>query len=380
MGFRNKDIFSLLLICGTYLSRPSNFDANELICPLLGVFLCLLAYDIRQAAPVMSKIAVKPFSEHETNRLKRAYRESFDKRGLRYLRTQPGNCVLPTAYERFKAHFATFNLREDDVYIRTFPKNGTTWIAELVWNVMNNVDLDDAKAVSLLKRVPFIESPVLQDAVDDALQPSDIHEIKLMETMPSPRILKTHLPLCLLPTGLLNECKVVSCLRNPKDSIVSFYHHEKLFVSHGYTGDFATYFDLFMDDMILYSPYFNYIVDMWEKRHHPNMCILFFEDMKEDLAGTINKVSRFLERDLTKEQTLQLVDHLSFRKMKNNNAVNFSQHREIVSEKTNAEVRCFMRKGQVGDWKNYFTPEMNKRMDEAIDKHFTSIGLHFRYE
>ena len=39
-----------------------------------------------------------------------------------------------------------------------------------------------------------------------------------------------------------------------------------------------------------------------------------------------------------------------------------------------------IRKGEIGDWKNYFTDDMNKRMDEAIEKNLKPIGLNFIYE
>ncbi len=100
--------------------------------------------------------------------------------------------------------------------------------------------------------------------------------------------------------------------------------------------------------------------------------------MKQDLEGSLRKVAKFLQKELSDDQVARLIQHLSFDKMKNNKTVNFEAARKTdFSSPTEGR---FMRKGQVGDWKNYFTDEMNRRMDEAIDQYFKSIGLHFRYE
>ncbi len=97
--------------------------------------------------------------------------------------------------------------------------------------------------------------------------------------------------------------------------------------------------------------------------------------MKQDLEGSVRKMAKFLQKDLNDEQVAKLVKHLSFDEMKNNKTVNF----ESVVTDFSADGK-FMRKGQVGDWKNYFTDAMNRRMDEVIDEYFKDIGLRFRYE
>ena len=166
------------------------------------------------------------------------------------------------------------------------------------------------------------------------------------------------------------------CIRNPKDTVVSYFHHEQLIAMHGYEGDFETYFDLFMDNMVLFSSYFHYVSEAWKRRHHPNMCLLTFEDMKTDQASSVRKVADFLGKDLSEKQVGMLVEHLSFKRMKENRSVNF----ENLREKAFIGEGRFMRNGQVGDWKNYFTEEMNKRMDAAVEKYFKPIGLDFVYE
>ena len=143
----------------------------------------------------------------------------------------------------------------------------------------------------------------------------------MVATMDSPSVSKSHLPFGHFPDDLVNKCRIVTCLRNPKDTIVSFYHFEKLIQSHDYEGDFET-FDLFMDGLLLNMPYFEYVFEAWKRRNHPNVCLLFYEELKADLAGNVRKVAKFMGKEITEEQVGILVDHLSFKKMKENKSLN----------------------------------------------------------
>lgn len=46
---------------------------------------------------------------------------------------------------------------EDDVWLVTLPKCGTTWMQELLWLVMNDFDFETAKKEHLEVRTPFLE-------------------------------------------------------------------------------------------------------------------------------------------------------------------------------------------------------------------------------
>eukprot|EP00112_Aurelia_sp_Birch-Aquarium-sp1_P019643 Seg4902.2 transcript_id=Seg4902.2/GoldUCD/mRNA.D3Y31 product="Sulfotransferase 1C4" protein_id=Seg4902.2/GoldUCD/D3Y31 len=327
----------------------------------------------------MAHIKTIPFSDEETERLKKLYTSVRDL-GQRFIRTDPGNCALPAAYEKYKSRFKDWELRADDVYVFAFAKNGTTWTQELVWCVQNDCDIEKAKSMPLMQRVPFMDMPMIADFMPKDKMP-DMPQLQgdmlaRMEKMPSPRMLKSHLPFYLLPDDLLDKCKVVLCIRNPKDTVVSYFHHEKLIKVHGFDGDFESYFNLFMDDMSMYCSYFDYVTEAWKRRDHPNLCLLKFEDMKKDQASSVRKVAKFLGKDLSDEQVEILVEHLSFKKMKENRAVNG----EDMRGKAFAMKGDFIRKGQVGDWKNYLTDEMNKKMDAAIEKYLKPVGLEFVYE
>ena len=85
----------------------------------------------------------------------------------------------------------------------------------------------------------------------------------------------------------------------------------------------------------------------------------------QDLPSVIRRVSKFLNRSLNSEQMKQLCDHLSFDSMKNNRAVTMeSETRLFDNSHLVGKVEPFIRKGQVGSWKNEFTPEMAEKIDK----------------
>ena len=65
------------------------------------------------------------------------------------------NClqVFPTGYLQYEKEIRELEVRSDDVWVSSFPKCGTTWTQEMVWNILNNIDLDTAKSVKLTKEL-----------------------------------------------------------------------------------------------------------------------------------------------------------------------------------------------------------------------------------
>ncbi len=339
----------------------------------------------------MAHVTTTALSDSEHERLAKYY-INVEKYGVKFLRTNPGNCTLPIVYEKYKEQLFNWQVRPDDVYVLGFMKTGTTWAHEMVWCIKNYVDLDKAKSIPLFERCPFYDAPLFSKMLEGIQKQTDgtaqclgplirgfESSFENAKQMKSQRILKSHLPLCLLPVDLLDKSKAVFCLRNPKDTIVSFYHYEKLVKMHNFSGDFETYFDLFMDNLVVYSPYWELVLNAWKLKDHPNLCLLFYEDMKKDLKGNIRRLASFLQKDLTDNQIQDLVEHLSFETMKASPAVNNEALRKIYCTDPDAPG-SFFRKGEVGDWKNYFTDEMNKRVDERITKYFRGTGLEFTYE
>jgi len=213
------------------------------------------------------------------------------------VRGDPGGLILCKKYADNAEKYFNFPLRSEDVWVITYPKCGTTWTQEMVWMIAHDCDTEAAKE-SLITRSPFIELP---DIAQIEVKPEEEDVLKSVTLdkigeMPSPRVIKTHLPFYLLPPHLVDTCKVVYVARNPKDVIVSYFHHHKLFTNQQFTADIEKFADYFMKDELYYSPFFAHIFEGWAKRDHPNVLFLFYEDRKETCAKKSIRCARFLAK------------------------------------------------------------------------------------
>ncbi|CAG9783944.1 unnamed protein product [Diatraea saccharalis] len=254
-----------------------------------------------------------------------------------FVRIGPKGYFFTTGINEVAPSIYNMELKPDDTWVISFPKSGTTWMQELVWLVANDFDYATAEAVPLVARFNFIEGSMFsskkslryysdetREQLAALFKPPD-HIAKL------PRFIKSHLPLSLLPPTLLDTCKVVHIARDPRDIAVSYYHHDKRLKLMGYT--------------VLFSPLFDNVKESWEKRNHPNMLFLFYEDALKDLPSTVKRVAKFLGKTVTEEQMSRLCDHLAFDNFKKNKSVNMEIFKKLnLSCK---DVSPFIRKGEI---------------------------------
>ncbi|XP_046437572.1 sulfotransferase 1B1-like [Daphnia pulex] len=314
------------------------------------------------------------FNPVEVNGDLKEHFTNYEQHGL--MKSEPGGFLLTDEYARHAKEISRFQPRSDDVWVVTFPKCGTTWTQELVWMILNNCDPIGSKA-PLIVRSPFLEFPYM---IGSCLPPEHskmLITLDKVEQMPSPRVIKSHLPFYLLNPKLLDTCKVVYVARNPKDVIVSYFHHHKLIQFHNFTEDVEKFARYFMDDELLFSPFFPHIIEAWNKRHNPNMLFLFYEDLKKDLLGEIKKVATFLDKSLSEEQLKNLKEHLKFDTFSKNESVNMEMAKKLGGFNPDGH---FIRKGKTGDWKNHFGPEVNKKIDEWMEKNLSGTDLQFTTE
>ncbi|GBP28016.1 Sulfotransferase family cytosolic 1B member 1 [Eumeta japonica] len=65
--------------------------------------------------------------------------------------------LLPTPYKEHADGLRDMPLRDDDIWVASFPRSGTTWTQELTWLINNDLDYDRAAASLITERYVFIE-------------------------------------------------------------------------------------------------------------------------------------------------------------------------------------------------------------------------------
>ncbi|XP_037072949.1 sulfotransferase family cytosolic 1B member 1-like [Pollicipes pollicipes] len=270
-----------------------------------------------------------------------------------------------------------------DVWVVTPPKCGTTWTQEMVWLIANDLDYEGAKTPLMPNRWSFIDFPAIADTeymtkFASTLNAPPLSAMAGDPNRPSPRFIKSHLPMCMNNPRLLDVCKVVYVARNPKDACVSYYNHNRLIRCHEYMGDLELFMEYFMKSNIVETPFLEHMIEAWNLRHHPNMCFIFFEDMKRDLKSEIRKVAKFLGKSFSDEEIAKLASHLHIDNFKKNPFVNSEFGKQIGF--MHQDRGNFIRKGKTGDWKNHFTPEMNAKFDRWMADKMRGTDLRFVQE
>ncbi|XP_053121130.1 sulfotransferase 1C2-like isoform X2 [Hemicordylus capensis] len=260
-----------------------------------------------------------------------------------------------------------FKARPDDLLICTYPKAGTTWTQEIVDMIQHGGDPQICARAPIYKRIPFIEM----------CQPKPIPSgIEQADAMPSPRTLKSHLPVHLLPPSFWEQnCKIIYVARNAKDTAVSYFHFHCMDKWLPEPGNWNQFLDNFLAGKVTWGSWFDHVLGWWEAKDRHHILYLFYEDMKEDPAEEIQKIAQFLGLELPEPVLNRIVQHTMFKNMKANPMANYTT---MPTWHMDQAVSPFMRKGIVGDWKKHFLVDQSERLDDIYAHKLGGSSLTFR--
>ena len=197
-----------------------------------------------------------------------------------------------------------------------------------------------------------------------------------MKLTKPPRLIRSHLPYPLFEKPATESgMKILVPLRNVKDTLVSYYEFYKTTSALGnFTGTWNDFFELFRNKQLAFGDYFDWVSAYWKaSMSNKNIYFIKYEDLKRNPHRGVQTIADYFHVKLSEEQVDTIVNYTSFNEMKKNPSTNFFQ--QVLGEKSN-----YFRKGEVGDWKNYFSEEQNEYVDKLIEEQITSIGLNFDYE
>ncbi|XP_052799244.1 sulfotransferase 1B1-like [Mya arenaria] len=251
-----------------------------------------------------------------------------------------------------------FKHRDDDVMLCAFAKTGTNWMFEVLMMLLRR----KAERVHLSKMLTMLELQGVED----------------VDKVPSPRVINCHLPPRFLPKDMAQKkIKTVLCLRNPKDTAVSYFNHMRGLKMYSYcNGQWKNWMRPYVQGKYEYGPYPAYLNEWQEVIEmgpgYP-IHVMFFEDLKMNGMKEIERLIQFLEIDISDSLKKDILDMCGFQKMAadkfNKNAEQFFNGNFL-----------FFRKGEVGDWKNWFTVEQNEYFDSEWKKQIRADTIfQFKY-
>lgn len=255
---------------------------------------------------------------------------------------------MPMGFPVDEFHSAlTYQVRPTDIFISTYPKCGTTWMQHIVWLILNHGEPLPADE-KMTSAIPHLEEVGAE----------------FIETLPEPRVIKTHLPFEMTPGH--PQARVIYVTRNPFDCAVSFFHHTRGFVRHYdfAEGCFEDYLACFLAGEVDFGDYFTNVPSWLAHREAPNFLFLTYEQMRADPGAAVIAVGEFLGPELggavyDRRILDRILDHSSFSSMQRDQLRWASERPEGMPD--------FVRKGVVGDWMNHFTPDGARAMLRRIE-------------
>jgi hypothetical protein len=225
-----------------------------------------------------------------------------------------------------------------DVFIVSYPRSGTTWMQMVLYQLTTNGRMD---IPHISQVIPFFDRLMLP------------HRRSHYYAMPRPRIFKSHLPfsgaLRTIPKG---PCKYIYVTRNVSDVVVSYYHFHQL--QSGFPGNLAVFFNQFIRGEVQWGSWFKHVAGWHRQRGDPRILFVNYEDLSQDLPGSVREIAEFCGVALDDEKMARVVERCSFEFMKAHEK-QFDHASELRWEI--GAVGSFIRKGTVGEGRDRLSVE-----------------------
>jgi aryl sulfotransferase len=199
----------------------------------------------------------------------------------------------------------------------------------------------------------------------DLRLPSKEEKIAAIDAQKHRRFLKTHLPVDALVFS--PKAKYLYIGRDGRDVVWSLYNHHAGLNDFAYellngvpgmvgppfprldTDDVTEYFRRWVEhDGYPWWPFWENVRTWWEVRDMPNVMLVHFQNLKNDMEGMMRAIAGFLEIPIDEEKWPEIVDHCTFDYMKKN-AASSTPLGGIIWE---GGAETFIHRGVNGRWRD----------------------------
>ena len=248
-----------------------------------------------------------------------------------------------------------FEFRDDDIIIATYAKSGTTWVQQIVSQLLFNGQVG----------LPVAEmSPWL----DLRVPPKDV-KLPEVERQTHRRFLKTHLPVDALVFS--PRAKYIYIGRDGRDVVWSMYNHhananefwyQALNDTPGRVGppiepppdSVRRYFHDWLErDGHPFWPFWENVRSWWEIRDLPNVMLVHFASLKSDMPREIRRIASFLGISIDEARWDAILEHCGFDYMK----AHATPSVPLGGAFWDGGAQTFVHKGTNGRWRDTLTAE-----------------------
>lgn len=263
-----------------------------------------------------------------------------------------------------------FRFRNDDIVIATFGKSGTTWMQQIVGQLVLGAPEGLTAGVS-----PWLEFRIFPLDELTAQLKAQTHR----------RYIKTHLPVDALVFS--PRAKYIYVGRDARDIVWSAYNHQARFTQdaldafNGLPGrvgppimhppcDVRDYYLHFLefDDFpgFEFGGLWGHVQGWYDLRGLPNVLLVHFNDLKANMGREIRRIARFLDIDVDSKKWPLILERCSFEYMKKEAGKN-----ELLDKFFTGGGSAFIHKGTNGRWKDVLSAREIARCDEVAARHLT---------
>jgi aryl sulfotransferase len=248
-----------------------------------------------------------------------------------------------------------FKFRDDDVIVATYAKCGTTWTQQIVGQILYRGRED----------VPV---PELSPWLDLRFPPKEM-KLEALEAQTDRRFVKTHLPVDALVFS--PRAKYLYVARDGRDVVWSLYNHHLNANEAWYgalndtpgrvgpriekpTGDIVQYFrEWMMWNGYPFWPMWENVRGWWAIRDLPNVHLVHFANLKNDLGGEMRRIAKFLDVPIAEKDWAPIVAHCGFDYMKKH----ADKSAPLGGALWDGGAETFINKGTNGRWHDVLPAE-----------------------